>query len=81
MKWLVVVLFANIAGDVYIFTEPSFDTRDECMSTLHDPKHIYNYTQKLLLEYGEVQPIRFVNCLQQDEIERIIINSSGLKAT
>ena len=72
MKWLVVVLFANMQGDVYIFTEPSFDTRDECVATLYDPKHIADYTMKLVQEYGRKIPIRAINCLDQDTIKEIL---------
>ena len=79
MKWLVIVVFANLAGDIYIFTEPSFETREECMTTITNPESIYQYTQKLFLEYQEHKPISFVNCLQKDEIEKVLENSSGLK--
>lgn len=72
MQWLVVVMFATLQGDLYIFTNPEFETRDECMATVLDPNHIYGYTQKLLLEYGEVPPIQAVNCLQQNTINRIL---------
>ncbi len=72
MQWLVVVLFATLQGDMYIFTTPEFETRDECMATVLDPKHIQGYTQKLLLEYGELMPIKAVNCLQSDTINRIL---------
>ena len=37
MKWLVVVLFATMAGDMYIFTTSSLKTRQECMTTLKTP--------------------------------------------
>ena len=40
MNWLVVVLFATMAGDVYIFTTPKFETRQECMRTLTHPDTI-----------------------------------------
>ncbi len=72
MQWLVVVLFATLQGDMYIFTTPEFETRDECMATVLDPKHIKGYTQKLLLEYGELPPIQAVNCLQSDTLNRIL---------
>ena len=72
MTWLVVVLFANVAGDVYIFTNPTFETRDECMATLHNPENIAGYTAKLVEEYGRTIPIKAVNCLEKDEIKRIL---------
>ena len=72
MQWLVVVLFATLQGDIYIFTTPEFETRDECMATVVDPYHIQNYTKKLLLEYGEAMPISHINCLQADTIHRLM---------
>tara|TARA_B100000902_G_C27249015_1_gene884219 strand:- start:1260 stop:1508 length:249 start_codon:yes stop_codon:yes gene_type:complete len=72
MKWLVVVVFANIMGDVYIFTEPSFDSHKECYATLTQPEEIKKYTQKLVEEYGGLIPIKAVNCLSEKEIENIL---------
>lgn len=72
MKWLVVVVFANIMGDVYIFTEPSFDSHQECYATLTQPQEIKKYTQKLVEEYGSLIPIKAVNCLSEKQIEEIL---------
>ena len=72
MKWLVVVLFANMQGDVYIFTNPTFDTREECVATLRNPEKIAGYTMKLVEEYGRKIPIRAVNCLDQKTINEIL---------
>lgn len=72
MNWLVVVLFATMAGDVYIFTTPKFETRQECIQTLKTPDTIVAYTQKLVREYGKRMPIKLINCLQEDEIRRLL---------
>ena len=80
MTWLVVVLFANVAGDVYIFTNPTFETRDECMTTLYNPENIAGYTAKLVEEYGRTIPIKAVNCLEEDEIKKIIQGVEESKA-
>ena len=72
MNWLVVVLFATMAGDVYIFTTPKFETKQECMRTLKTPDTIAAYTQKLAKEYGRVMPIKFINCLQEDHLKRLL---------
>ena len=47
MKWLIVVMFQTMAGDVYIFTDPKFDTRDACMASVNnkeDQKKVYPKT-------------------------------------
>lgn len=72
MSWLVVVIFATFYGDIYVFTEPTFDSRDECMTSVLNPADIKNYTDKLLQEYGEPMPILGINCLQEDEIKRLL---------
>tara|TARA_B100001057_G_scaffold305656_1_gene305806 strand:+ start:4766 stop:5032 length:267 start_codon:yes stop_codon:yes gene_type:complete len=72
MNWLVVVLFATMAGDVYIFTTPKFETRQECIRTLKTPDTIASYTQKLAKEYGRPMPIKLINCLQEDQIKRLL---------
>ena len=70
MKWFVVIIFNTLAGDIYVFDKPSFDTRDECMITLIQSRDAI--LQKLLLEYGEPMPIEAVNCVRQDVIEKVL---------
>lgn len=70
MKWLVVIIFNTLAGDIFVFNEPVFDTRDECMTTLIQSRDVI--LQKLILEYGEPMPIEAVNCVQQDVIEKVL---------
>lgn len=72
MSWAVVVLFATMAGDIYIFTEPTFETRDQCMAQLYDPTSRDNMVKKLVEEYGRPMPIQAVNCLQTSEIKRLL---------
>jgi len=72
MKWLIVVIFANVQGDLYIFTDPTFDTREVCMQSINDKEDQKKYVRKLVLEYGKVMPIRGINCLQEDTIRQIL---------
>lgn len=78
MKWLIVVLFATWQGDVYIFTDPHFETRQECMEFIQDPLQIPNLVQKMYEEYEKPMPVQAVNCLEKEEIDRIL---SGLQKT
>jgi len=77
MKWLVVVMFATMQNDIYIFTDPSFETREACYATLTKEEHIYKYTTKLFQEYGKPMPVLAVNCLQENTIEEILQNTQG----
>tara|TARA_B100000900_G_scaffold415140_1_gene443960 strand:- start:242 stop:496 length:255 start_codon:yes stop_codon:yes gene_type:complete len=72
MKWLMVVLFATMQGDIYVFTNPKFDSREECIAAAMNPEEQKKYVRKLIIEYGKVMPIHGINCLQQDEIKRLI---------
>jgi len=76
MNWLMVVLFATMQGDIYIFTTPQFDSREECIAAAMNPEEQKKYVRKLIIEYGKVIPIHGINCLQQDEIKRIIENAT-----
>jgi hypothetical protein len=81
MNWLVVVMFATLAGDLYVFTEPSFSTREECMSRLTDPASIEKMTRKLLEEYGRVMPIHLVNCIEEQEFKKILEDHKNRTST
>ena len=48
MKFVMIVMFATI-GDIYVFTEPSFETRKECMTYLVENSKTLNL--KLMMEY------------------------------
>jgi len=72
MNWLIVVIFATVTGDVYIFTDPKFDTRQQCMDSVRSTEDQQGYIRQLMREYGEVMPIAGVNCLQEDTIREIM---------
>tara|TARA_B000000532_G_scaffold238001_1_gene225916 strand:- start:121 stop:363 length:243 start_codon:yes stop_codon:yes gene_type:complete len=78
MKWLIVVLFATIEGDIYVFENPSFETEQACREFIMDRQQIPNLTQKLLEEYGKFMPIQAVNCLEEEHLNNIL---SGLLET
>jgi len=72
MNWLIVVIFATVTGDVYIFTDPKFDTRQQCLDSVRSTEDQQGYIRQLMREYGEVMPIAGVNCLQEDTIREIM---------
>ncbi len=75
MKFVMVIMFATM-GDIYMFTQPSFDTKKECMNYLiQNGPIIY---AKILEAYGYPKEIRAVNCLREQEFISII---NGQKAT
>ena len=78
MKWIIVVLFATIEGDIYVFENPHFETEQACREFIMDRQQIPNLTQKLLEEYGKFMPIQAVNCLEEEHLNNIL---SGLLET
>jgi len=72
MNWLIVVVFAVVTGDVYIFTDPKFETRQQCIDSVRSTEDQQGYIRQLMREYGEVMPIAGINCLQEDVIKEIL---------
>lgn len=77
MNWLIVVIFATMQGDVYIFEKPRFETREQCMISIRDPLDQIAYLGKLKEEYGKDMPILAINCLQENVIKEILEKSFG----
>lgn len=77
MTWVIVVLFATMGGDIYMFTKPTFNTKDECMTSVRDPNNIPKYTQQLVMEYGRLMPIRAVGCMEEEQIKAILEERKG----
>ena len=72
MKWFVVIIFNTVPGDIFIFHEPEFKSREECLVTLWESREAVK--QKLLMEYGEPMPIEAVNCLSEEVIKKVLKN-------
>ena len=65
-----IILFATQTGELYVFTDPMFDTRDKCMEYLVENSP--SITEKLRQEYGYDRKILTVNCLREFDFKRII---------
>tara|TARA_R100000027_G_scaffold30782_1_gene22530 strand:- start:4566 stop:4808 length:243 start_codon:yes stop_codon:yes gene_type:complete len=72
MNWVVVVLFATIGGDVFVFNKPTFETREECMAALVDPESRDAMVIRLVEEYKRFMPIQLVNCITEEKAQEII---------
>ena len=72
MKWFVVIIFNTTPGDIFIFHEPEFESREECLVTLWESKEAVK--QKLLQEYGEPMPVEAVSCLTEEVIKKVLKN-------
>ena len=89
MTWIIVVLFATIGTDgkldAYVFTEPSYTTKEECMRGALEPNNIKKFVAKLVSEglfvdnNGQLQPIDRVVCAQKDKVHEVIMDSNKLE--
>lgn len=77
MKWFIAVVFYTLQGDVYVFTEPTFDTQQQCMASVTDPQQAQSYARKLVLEYGRLMPIQAIACIDEDTYLQLQTESLG----
>ena len=77
MKFLIVIVFATM-GDLYVFTEPKFETRNDCMEFLLQEESRKLIFTKLYMEYGELKSIQALNCIEEDEFKRLITGTQEI---
>ena len=77
MKWFLIVFFA--AGHQFIFTDPTFESLEECRFSANHPPHIAMYSKKLLQQYGYPQRVDRVACASEEDIKKILEFNKKLK--
>ncbi len=88
MKWVLVVLWSIVGSDgnvdAYVFTQPMFESKEECVQNALDPNEIKKYINRLVIEgmfinkeTGQIQPIHKVVCAEADKVLEVIKNSQG----
>jgi hypothetical protein len=84
MKWLIVVVFANLApnGDkeLFVFTNPTFDDPIVCQSDISNPQVIPLLVQKIMEEEGP-RPIERVLCLPEKSVKDMMNSYKKEKGT
>ena len=70
MKWLVIVVFAGISQDVsrdlYVFTQPTFETEIQCQADITDPAVVPILVQQVIKDNG-YRPIEKVICMEEND--------------
>lgn len=61
---------------VYMFTNPTFDSREECMASIKNPNHVPAYVAQMLMEYGRPMPIKGINCIDEDLAKELMLGES-----
>ena len=71
MKWLVVVIFAGITPegdkDLYVFTNPTFDTQLQCQADITDPAVVPILVNKVIQDNG-YRKIERVMCMLDNDL-------------
>ena len=70
MKWLVIVIFAGITPsggkDLYVFTNPTFDTQTQCQADISDPNVVPILVKKVIQDNGPKKIEKVVCMLDKD---------------
>lgn len=77
MTWFLVVLFMEWEEyPIYVFTEPTFASREECMASAKNPEDIPKYLRQILVEYGRPVPIKGINCINEDIYKKMYMEDA-----
>lgn len=77
MKWFLVVMFMEWEQyPIYMFTEPTFESREECIASAMDPNEIPKYLNQLLLAYGRPMSVQGINCITEDIANKLLMQDS-----
>ena len=71
MKWLVVVVFAGLTPqgdkDLYVFTNPTFETQMQCQADITDPAVVPILVNKVIQDNG-YRKIERVMCMLDNDL-------------
>lgn len=71
MKWLVVVVFAGLSPqgdkDLYVFTNPTFETQVQCQADITDPAVVPILVNKVIQDNG-YRKIERVMCMLDNDL-------------
>jgi len=74
MTWFLLVLFAQWEEvPAFVFTNPTFETQEECMESMQNQEDIQKYVQRLVIEFARPMPIVGVACINEQQLQRDLI--------
>ena len=74
MTWFLLVLFAQWEEvPAYVFTDPAFESQEECMESMQNRKHIEGYVQRLVIEFARPMPIVAVACINEKQLQEQLV--------
>lgn len=74
MTWFLLVLFAQWEEvPAFVFTDPTFETQEECMASMQNQEDIQKYVRRLVIEFARPMPIVGVACINEQQLQRDLI--------
>ena len=84
MKWFILVIMSVTTGEVdngdrdtYLFTSPTFETYNECVSHVMNPENVPLITHKIIMNYG-FRSIENIICVDQTKIKKHILKEQDV---
>ena len=75
MKWLVIVIFAGLSPsggkDLYVFTNPTFDSQAQCQADISDPDVVPILVKKVIQDNGP-KKIEQVVCILDTDFKELL---------
>jgi hypothetical protein len=69
MTWFLLVLFAQWEEvPAFVFTNPTFETQEECITSLKNPVDVEKYVHRLVIEFARPMPIVGVACINEEQL-------------
>ena len=77
MKWMIFVIMTAMPNqgdydDIYIFSNPTFNTFEECRAHVLSPQNIPSLSRHLILQYG-VRTIQDIKCVPESKVRAFIL--------
>lgn len=81
VKWFLIVVFAHMytdgTQDTYMFTDPVFESKQECLASATDADNIQSFVAQLGTVYGNPLPkIQNVVCVREDKLKDVLKNAT-----
>ena len=73
----IVITFLAVANyqDMYVFTQPTFETKQQCVSYVSD--YTKELTEDALNNSTDVVDVEAIYCLPSDKVQEYIINNQN----
>jgi len=67
MKWVLVLALLDTQFPIYVFSSPTYSTKEQCLQQMQDPNRVLKIQRYIFLEYDRVVPIVSYSCITELE--------------